>query len=496
MLEGNTFIGFNEGPINFAPTFKYDVLRTLKRSKTRGSRHSWKYSERHNPLYEVEEPDRDDEEGDDDGEAEDASMASSVWTSFNSRPPSDDDDFFSSHAQAVSAPNLAHKLSISAAAYKAKTKWMTLLTATSMPGTPVGQWRRPQYCRTAPSTPNIRELESTPPRLSTDMAATPPPYTLTKSISPESARSGLPRPRDPIRSTSVKSAHQSGDEDTDDEDKGVYDSSNKKRVPSWYVEHEMVHIRYLMMDLDRCDRILWKSTVHPHPDPEEFVEMYRPRTRVGQFFVNALRPLTSRGRRESMSSLNSVEVPSLPPKMSPITVLSPTHDEPRDMLDGTTPLSQFIKRSRSNDLLCVTESLSPSSLTRSKSSSSRYNLRLRRSLSADQLQPQSPVPSPPASRPPSYPSSPAMDYGPPPPVPPKDSLSAIPSRWRFFPFLSREVPPSPIEPSEPPVSDLLSPPKKGDVMCLSYNTLDDRGMRRLEGRSDHRPVIGSYAVYL
>jgi hypothetical protein len=33
----------------------------------------------------------------------------------------------------------------------------------------------------------------------------------------------------------MKSVQQSGDEDTDEEDKGVYDSSNKKRVPSWCV---------------------------------------------------------------------------------------------------------------------------------------------------------------------------------------------------------------------------------------------------------------------
>jgi hypothetical protein len=56
----------------------------------------------------------------------------------------------------------------------------------------------------------------------------------TELVSPELASRGL-RPCGPIRSNSVVSAQQSGDEDTDDEDKGVYDSSHKKRVPSWYV---------------------------------------------------------------------------------------------------------------------------------------------------------------------------------------------------------------------------------------------------------------------
>jgi hypothetical protein len=70
-----------------------------------------------------------------------------------------------------------------------------------------------------------------------------------------------------------------------------------------------------------------------------------------------------------------------------------------------------------------------------------------------------------------------------------------PSRWRFFPsFLSRDATNNPTP--EPHTPGLSSPPRRGDVVCLSYDTLDDRAMRRLEGRSDHRPVIGSYAVYL
>lgn len=38
--------------------------------------------------------------------------------------------------------------------------------------------------------------------------------------------------------------------------------------------------------------------------------------------------------------------------------------------------------------------------------------------------------------------------------------------------------------------------KRGEVRCLEYSTLSDREMRQLEGRSDHRPVIGHFAVYL
>ncbi|WRT67003.1 uncharacterized protein IL334_003969 [Kwoniella shivajii] len=38
--------------------------------------------------------------------------------------------------------------------------------------------------------------------------------------------------------------------------------------------------------------------------------------------------------------------------------------------------------------------------------------------------------------------------------------------------------------------------KKGEVRCLHYGTIDDAGMRQLEGRSDHRPAIFAGAVYI
>lgn len=88
----------------------------------------------------------------------------------------------------------------------------------------------------------------------------------------------------------------------------------------------------------------------------------------------------------------------------------------------------------------------------------------------------------------------------PPPVPPKDGLPNIPpvtSLWKnfsFLPFLRDTLP----QTGYPPIPD--SPPallpRRGDVVCLGYNTLDDRQMRRLEGKSDHRPVIGAYALYI
>lgn len=70
------------------------------------------------------------------------------------------------------------------------------------------------------------------------------------------------------------------------------------------------------------------------------------------------------------------------------------------------------------------------------------------------------------------------------------------SIWRFLPaFLSPTHNQTNTLPDVTPVP-LVPIPLKGDVECLSYNTLDDKGMRRLEGRSDHRPVMGAYVVYI
>lgn len=113
---------------------------------------------------------------------------------------------------------------------------------------------------------------------------------------------------------------------------------------------------------------------------------------------------------------------------------------------------------------------------------------LRRGNTALSPPPTAPLPSEnPARRTtaPEYPESPLSIDRP---------QSATPSLWRFLPaFLSPTNHQGNIGPEvmyTPPL------PLKGHVICLDYNTLDDRGMRRLEGRSDHRPVIGTYAVYI
>ena len=91
--------------------------------------------------------------------------------------------------------------------------------------------------------------------------------------------------------------------DAELEEKGVYDSSHKKRVPSWYSIPKREKIKQLQLITDyRCDRILWKTTIVVPPDAEDIESpdfQPRPRSRVGQFFVNAFRPPSARATQDN-----------------------------------------------------------------------------------------------------------------------------------------------------------------------------------------------------
>lgn len=240
MERGEGFVGFEEAPIDFPPTFKYDVLRTLKNRKSnRRSIKNWRPGvEKKQQLSEIEERERElarerdgedrDDEDDDEGEEEDggeaASVTSSVWTSIHSRANTevDDEDYFESPPvarQPIDA--LAAKVAITHAAHKAKTKWLSMVSPSS-PLTP-SKWTRAKSIGSDLLSPaSARDLHSNgnqEPSLykgSPDLGASP-------SLLPPSL----------MRASSVRSSVHSEEEEADG-DKGVYDSSAKKRVPSWY----------------------------------------------------------------------------------------------------------------------------------------------------------------------------------------------------------------------------------------------------------------------
>jgi hypothetical protein len=238
MRNGQAFVGFNEAPIDFPPTFKYDVLRTSKKPRRTSSKLGhWKRThDRSRPLTEVEEQalEDDDEDGEPDGDEEGGrgetdSVNSSVWTSVNSRPGTDleDDDYFDQPSSSKSPNTPSTKLTsvATAAAIKAKSKWLSMVSPITPPSTPTREPKSRSVHRHIHRRSSSRGRSSLSVEHAMDQLEHRP--------STESARKAA-KLVDVIRVSSTKSGVPSDDEDSDDEkDRGVYDSSSKKRVPSW-----------------------------------------------------------------------------------------------------------------------------------------------------------------------------------------------------------------------------------------------------------------------
>lgn len=218
------------------------------------------------------------------------------------------------------------------------------------------------------------------------------------------------------------------------------------------------------------------------------MEIARQRTRVGTLISQAIRPFSVRVRRDSGGSPNSevtfsakqdyfsrpatkttsgnrplsLNIPK-PPRISARTTSTEIADQVQD--DGHIPLRPPTQGS--DDSTRVSSIDAPPTQKADSDSPSLSVLRSDGFLEC-------------------------------PPVPPKDFLPTPPSlnRWRFFPFRRDTSQSIASQVSAVSTLNLVPHPAKGDIICLNYSSLDDRGMRLLEGRSDHRPVIGSYAVYL
>jgi len=246
MQHRDVFVGFNEADINFPPTFKYDVLRTLKRSKTRSTR-SAQRALAINPLVEEAEVHDDDvgteaESGDVYGDNDDSgSVASSNTASLNDRRfPGLEDDYFShAHVLRASTGNLVQKVKTMAIAQKAKTKWLargspippSLLSNSKSISSPmlspghskwVGKFKKPSLEDLDEQKIPAQSLKTTSITPTLDASST---KSSTMSKSTDRPLLGPPLSRsDQSRSASDEEA---------DEDRGVYDSSSKQRVPSW-----------------------------------------------------------------------------------------------------------------------------------------------------------------------------------------------------------------------------------------------------------------------
>lgn len=240
METNSAFFGFQEAPINFPPTFKYDVASRLK-TKRRRSRRS--------PVdgNETEREGGEEDENGEDVEGESRSLASSGWTSHSrgiASEPEDEDHFtpFTSNPSAGEGGRVV----LVVAAQKAKAKWKALLSpaivSQSHPASPVAKWLRNKRglrdVVTGSKFPDIVEHPPSSVPSTEDLPASP------IELSPETRRLLEPLnrqhiiiPRPSSRGFSTKSAPSTpiephGDED---DDIAVYDSSHKQRVPSWLV---------------------------------------------------------------------------------------------------------------------------------------------------------------------------------------------------------------------------------------------------------------------
>lgn len=289
---------------------------------------------------------------------------------------------------------------------------------------------------------------------------------------------------------------------------------------------------FCMMDVvslwhGRCDRIIYKTTVVPPPDDDEPQPEIDDRMlgsrgrRVGLAIVDAIfhrsqRPPSSGRdslgglpRTESMPEpVDTINGPESrrtlgrPPKSFPLGRAAPS--APPVQAETVVPIP---RAKRSSSLPHVhppnrrPQSASSDTDGRMRSTSTSGTISDKPTVSPiiTSLSP-SGLPSlgtPSSSQPSSTIVSSPITKESPTSNNPASNTRRLPGR-RWYQFPSVLLMPNANANSAPTAVAPPSPQQKrrkiGDVECLHYGTLDDQGMAKLRGRSDHRPVIGVYSI--
>ena len=251
MEHGEHFSGFEEAHIAFPPTFKYDILQTLKKSKSvkaalkkrrlKGLRRKHHQSEDSSERLDVEDIDEESSESSDDedhDEPDSQSITSSAVRSSNSQKAAERNDeeedpefdaILGPAAQnAISNANL-YASEMHAAAHRAKEKFLALVQRPASPSMDALGVKS-----TAPiPIKKPKSLLDSPKSTPVPLGIPPFSQSATSSFDlPRPSIDGLKPP--PLRQTqSLRSESPVKGQALDELVGGVYDTSSKQRVPSW-----------------------------------------------------------------------------------------------------------------------------------------------------------------------------------------------------------------------------------------------------------------------
>lgn len=259
----------------------------------------------------------------------------------------------------------------------------------------------------------------------------------------------------------------------------------------------------------RCDRILWKTTIVPKPQGNNgrrrsSLKLWSPTS------ISGIRRSTSLSRPDStplpeagiVEEDGSIALPKLVPASTRAEIINPSNSNPgsgsEHSSDGLTGLlARFLPRGNSNARTMDKRSKTLDVPTTSNLNGIGNGLNFARKLT---------IPGPAQGRDrgdsdPGITQSQSESANP--------GLSAVSNvsnssagtnlamRWLNALLPNRETSTAPstaVEEKEAPPPPVVH--RKGEVICLHYGTLDDAAMRRLEGRSDHRPILGTFSVYV